>query len=145
MCCSMVFLLSIHFIKLPTYWDDSYVLASSTSLRYSVLSRFALSLMCHWELMCCFIVWFSSVQTLEGQTGGHGNHAFWYRVTSSTLNKPNILIGSQSTIENLPFPPLIPRMNSCTSVLQGKFLCHSSVTKCPCRRLRVNWFCAHFI
>jgi len=59
------------------------------------------------------------------------NHAFWYYVTSSTLNKPNILIGSQNIVEDLPFPPLILRMNSCTSVLQGKILCHSLAAKHP--------------
>jgi len=64
--------------------------------------------------------------------------AFWYRVTSSTLNKPNILIGSQSTIEDLPFLLLIPRMNSCTFVLHRLILCHPSDAKHPCRHLRVK-------
>jgi len=77
---------------------------------------------------------------LEGWIGGRRNHAFWYCVTSTTLNKPNIFLGSQITIEDFPFPPLVPRMNSCTSVLQGKIniLCHSLAAKRPCQCLRVN-------
>jgi len=82
-----------------------------------------------------FIQQFITLTTLEGRTDGRGNHAFWYQVTSCTLNKSNMRIGSQSTMEDLFFPPW---MNSCTFVLQAKILCHSLDTKRPCRRLRVN-------
>jgi len=51
---------------------------------------------------------------------------------------PNILIGSQITIEDLSFLPLISRMNSCTSVLQRMILCHSLAAKHPCQHLRVK-------
>jgi len=75
---------------------------------------------------------------LEGHIGGCGNNVFWYCVISSILNKPNILIGSQSIVEDVLFPPLILKMNSCTFILQEKILCHSSTAKHPCRPLRVK-------
>jgi len=51
---------------------------------------------------------------------------------------PKVRIGSKSTVEDLSFPLLIPRMNNCTSVLHNKMLSHSSTTKWPWHRLWVN-------
>jgi len=48
------------------------------------------------------------------------------------------LIGSQTTVDDLPFSYKIGRMNSCTSILQGEIHCHSLAKKCPLRRLWVK-------
>jgi len=58
---------------------------------------------------------------------------------------PKALIGSQTTIEDLPFPHKIPRTNSYPFVLHRKILYHSSNTKYPCQhsRVKMNYFSIH--
>jgi len=50
---------------------------------------------------------------------------------SMLQENPKALIGSQSNVEDLPFLHKIPRMNSCTSILHRKILCHPSNAKHP--------------
>jgi len=51
---------------------------------------------------------------------------------------PKALIGSQSTVEDLPFSPLILRMNRYIFVLYKEILSHSSTKKWPLYYLWVN-------
>jgi len=55
------------------------------------------------------------------------------------LKNPKARIGSQTTIEDLPFPSLIPKVNSCTSILQRKMLSHSLTRKWPWHHLWVKF------
>lgn len=55
------------------------------------------------------------------------NRPLWYHGNQWLKKNPEALIGSQSIVEDLPFSPLILRMNSYTPTY--KILCHSS-NKC---------------
>jgi len=50
------------------------------------------------------------------------------------LENGKLLIGRQTNVEEVPFYHKIWKMNSCTFVLYGETLCHSSDGKCPQRR-----------
>jgi len=67
--------------------------------------------------------------TLEGWAGHRGNHMFCHHVNCWLKKIEKALIGSQTNVDDLPFPHKIGKMNGCISSLHSKMLCHSPTRK----------------
>jgi len=76
--------------------------------------------------------------TLQRLVGDHENHEFLIPCKSLVLKNLKVHIESQSIVEDLPFPPLILRMNNCISILYREILSISSTRKWLLYHLRVN-------
>jgi len=82
--------------------------------------------------------------TLEGHKRSLWKSSFLKLWESLVLKKTKELIWNQSSVEDLHFPPLIPRMNSCIFVLHKRMPCHSSDTKHPRHLFWVSFICPPF-